>query len=194
MNNLEIVNNLKEGKIGIVPTDTVYGIIADAFNEKAVDRVFKAKKRNYTKPFLILVSNKEMLQNVVKQIRENEIEIMNRFWPGPLTILFEKNENISDLVTSGSNYVAVRLPNNKFICDIIDKLGNPIVAPSANISSKPSAHKIEELEVELRKKVDFIVDGGTLNGCESTLIKIEENSIEVLREGAIKKEKLKNSK
>lgn len=186
MEESKIVEYLKKGRIVILPTDTVYGIVADAFNLDAVDKVFKAKNRSYEKPFLILISNMDMLKKVVKKINPKEQELIKKYWPGPLTILFEKSENISDLVTSGSKYVAVRFPKNEFLCNIINNLGNPIVAPSANISGKPSAHKIADLEEKFKDKADLIYDGGELFGTESTLVKVENNNIMVIRKGKIR--------
>lgn len=186
----KIVQKLKNGEIIIVPTDTVYGIIADVYNDKAVERVFKVKNRIHSKPFLILVSNMEMLKEVTKEIQNTELEIMNRFWPGPLTILLRKTHKISDLVTASSDYVAVRMPDNKLLVDIIEKLGRPVIAPSANISGSPSAHCIEQIGEKLKQDVDLIIDRGNLKSCESTIVKVENSKIKILREGMIKKEQL----
>lgn len=186
----EIVRRLKNGEIIITPTDTVYGIIADAYNEKAVEKVFEAKNRLHSKPFLILISNMKMLREVTKEINNTEIDIVNKFWPGPLTILFKKTDKISDLVTANSSYVAVRMPNNKLLIDIIEKLGRPVIAPSANISGSASAHCIEQIEEKLKQNVNLIIDKGNLKSCESTLIKVEDAKIKILREGMIKKEQL----
>lgn len=196
-----IVERLEKGEIIITPTDTVYGIIADAYNQEAINKIFIAKERSYEKPFLVLISNIEMLDDIVLGVDEFTKQIINKFWPGPLTILFEKKDKISDLVTANSKYVAVRFPNNKNLNDIVEKLKRPVVAPSANISGKPSAHSYEDLEESLKNKVDYIIDDGVLKGCESTLIQVKNDEVIVLREGAVSKkeivefiDKIKNKK
>lgn len=188
----EIVKKLENGDIIITPTDTVYGIIADAFNQDAVNKIFIAKARSYEKPFLVLISDINMLDDIVVGISDFVKSIMKQFWPGPLTILFEKKDLISDLVTANSKNVAVRFPKNKDLNEIVDKLGRPVVAPSANISGKPSAHCYEDLEDDLKSKVDYIIDGGILKGCESTLIQVKDDEVFVLREGAISKAEIED--
>lgn len=170
-----------------MPTDTTYGIICDATNIEAVKKVYEAKNRDFSKPLILLVSDILMLKDYVKGIDSLTQEIINNYWPGPLSILFLKNAKISDLVTAQSPYVAIRIPKSKYLMELIQKIGKPIVATSANISGSNVILNINEIAENLKKKVDFIVDGGTIKSEASTLIKIENNQIFILREGEIAK-------
>ncbi len=184
----EAVEVIKMGGIVIAPTDTVYGIIADALNEKAVEKIYEIKKRKKTNPLSILVSNKDMLKKVVKKVSFEEEKIIDKFFPGAITLIFEKNEQIPDIVTSGLDTVGIRMPNDKFLLKAIELLGSPIVATSLNLAGEESKTNLDNISQEILNNVDYVIDNGnTKIGVASTVAKIDGKKIEILREGTITK-------
>lgn len=184
----EATEVIKMGGIIIAPTDTVYGIIADALNEKAVEKIYEIKKRKKTNPLSILVSNKDMLKKVVKKVSFEEEKIIDKFFPGAITLIFEKNEQIPDIVTSGLDTVGIRMPNDKFLLKAIELLGSPIVATSLNLAGEESKTNLDNISQEILNNVDYVIDNGnTKIGVASTVAKIDGKKIEILREGTITK-------
>lgn len=184
--NFELLCNLiNNGELAIVPTDTVYGIIADATNEEAIKKVYMAKRRSFSKPLIIMVSSIEMLKKYVKNISDVEKKLIEKYWPGRLTILFKRNNKISDLLTNSGDYIGIRLPDNKELCKLMNMLNKPLVSTSANISDNMTITEISMLEDELKKSISYIVDGGILDDLPSTLIKVEDEKIIFLREGEL---------
>ncbi len=181
----KLIRLINEGKLIIMPTDTIYGIIGDATKEEVIEKVYEVKERNHNKPLLILVSNMEMLKELTLEIPELTKKIINKFWPGPLTILFKKSNKVSNKLTANSPYIAIRMPNDKRLLNIMDKIGKPLISTSANISSHDAIMNPNQLEKRMREKIDYIVEEGTIENEASTLIKIENNHIEILREGAL---------
>ncbi len=182
---------IKKGNLVLFPTETVYGIGADGLNNKAVDKIFIAKGRQSDNPLILHIANENMLQLIAKNINELERKLMNAFWPGPFTIVLPKQNIVPDNVTAGLNTVAVRMPSNKIIRDLIIASDTPIAAPSANLSGKPSGTCLEDIYEEFKDKVDYIIDGGKCKiGLESTVVKVENNQIIILRPGKITKEQL----
>ncbi len=179
----KIIQNLKDGNLVIIPTDTVYGISCDALNREAVEKVFIAKKRE-NKPLLILVSSVDMLKDYVSEINDLEKKLLDRFSPGMLTILFKKNNNIFDEITCGSEYIGIRIPDNTLLLDVINELGNPIVSTSANISGEVITN-VNMINDELKKHISYIYDDGEKTNISSTLVKVENNKIKILREGVL---------
>ena len=182
-----IIKTLKDGKLVIMPTDTIYGIIGDATNEDVINKVYKVKERPHDKPLLILVSNFSMLYELVTEIPKETEKIINKFWPGPLTILFKKSSKVSDALTANSALVAIRMPNDKRLLNIMNHLNRPLISTSANISSHDAITNPNQLEEKMKEKIDLIVDEGTVNNEASTLITIVNGKIEILREGSITK-------
>ena len=180
----KIIQNLKDGNLVIIPTDTVYGISCDALNREAVEKVFIAKKRE-NKPLLILVSSIDMLKDYVSEINDLEKKLLDRFSPGMLTILFKKNNNIFDEITCGSEYIGIRIPDNTLLLDVINELGNPIVSTSANISGEEVITNVNMINDELKKHISYIYDDGEKTNISSTLVKVENNKIKILREGVL---------
>ena len=181
----EIVKILKNGGLVITPTDTVYGIMADATNNDAVKKVYEAKKRSFDKPLIVLVDSIEMLSDYVLEIDDKTKEIIDKYWPGPLTILFKKNDKLSKYV-SNNEYVGIRRPDNKIIQDILKEFKKPVVSTSANISNHEVVSDVSKIPDELLESIDFVLDGGEINNESSTIIKIEDEKIIILREGSIK--------
>lgn len=186
------IKMLKEGKILVVPTDTVYGICSDATNEKAVDKIFRIKNRNKNNPLNILVSSVDMAKKYTKNFNKIAETLANKFWPGALTMVFEKNDLIPKIVTANKETIGVRIPDNEVTLNIINELNLPIACPSANISGRPSGTVVEDIKSDFKDNVDIYIDCGPSKiGIESTIVKINENSVEILRQGKITKEEIK---
>lgn len=178
----------KNGGIGIFPTDTVYGIGCNALDIKALEKLYKLKERDFNKPINILVSNPNMINTFVKNINHIERKLIENFWPGALTIIFNKSEIVPKLLTAGLDTIGIRMPNNKIVIELIDKLKEPIAASSANISGKIPATNINNiLKDTFNNKIDFIIDNGETYNIPSTIVRVENNEIRILREGSITK-------
>lgn len=191
----EIANAIKEGKLIIFPTDTVYGIGTNAYNEEACKKIYEIKGRPSCKPLIILISDTSMIEGLVENISPKEQKIIEKFWPGPLTIKFKKRKGIlPDIISAGDEYVRIRLIKNGLIYKIIEKAEVPVVAPSANISGHPTGIKIDNIIKELGGKVDYILDCGDYKSDEpSTIVQVEDEKVVVIREGKIKREELELS-
>ena len=180
----KLVNVINDGKIAVIPTDTVYGIIGDATNVDVIHKVYEVKKRDYSKPLILMVSSIEMLERYVDNINELEKKLINKYWPGKLTILFRKNNNVSDLITSGSEFVGIRYPDNKDLVELIARLDKPLISTSCNISNKNVITSIDMLDDKIKNSVDYICDGGNLSDISSTVLKANDK-IEIIREGEL---------
>jgi len=183
---------IRKGKLVVFPTETVYGLGADATNERALEKIYKAKGRPSDNPIIVHVANLRQLKLLAQNPSFLEQKLIKRFWPGPLTIIFKKKKNISKVVSGGLPTIAVRMPAHSFTRDLILHSGVPIAAPSANISGRPSGTLGRHLLEDLSGRVDLIVDAGPSGiGLESTVIKIEKDKILILRPGAVTREMLK---
>ena len=176
---------IRKGGLVVFPTETVYGLGADAYSRDACLKIFRAKDRPPDNPLIVHISDIGMLNEVAKNVSREMLGKLEKVWPGPVTILLPKSERIPDTVTGGSSLVAVRMPDNVLSLELIRKAGVPIAAPSANISTRPSItdskHAIEELD----DRVDFIFDcGPTVQGIESTIIDVSGGKCTLLRAGA----------
>lgn len=182
----EAAQSIKDGKLVIFPTETVYGIGADALNSKAVDDIFIAKGRANDNPLIVHISNFNMLNDLTKDINETEQKLIDAFMPGPFTLILKKKDIIPNNVSANLNTVGIRMPSNKIAHDLIEKANIPIAAPSANISTRPSGTNIDDIKDEFNNKVDIIIDGGNTDiGLESTVVKVINNIPTILRPGKI---------
>lgn len=184
---LKVVCNLiKNGELVIFPTETVYGIGANALDEKAVGKIFIAKGRPSDNPLIVHLSDKSKIEEVAQNITEVERKLIDAFMPGPFTIILERRSIVPDIVTAGLDTVAVRVPSNIIARGILTYSGVPVAAPSANISGKPSGTNIEDIRRELEGKVSAIIDGGeTEIGLESTVVKVIHEVPIILRPGKV---------
>lgn len=189
---LKVVCNLiKNGELVIFPTETVYGIGANALDENAVGKIFAAKGRPSDNPIIVHLADKRKIEDIAQNITEVEQKLIDNFMPGPFTLILEKKDVIPDIVTAGQNTVAIRIPDNIIARGIITYAGVPVAAPSANISGKPSGTNIKDIRKELEGKVSAIVDGGpTRIGLESTVVKVIDEIPIILRPGAITPEEI----
>ena len=182
----EAAMSIKEGNIVLFPTETVYGIGANALDEKAVNKIFEAKGRASDNPLIVHICNLEMLNSLVQEVGKIEKKLINNFWPGPLTIIFNRKECIPNNVTAELETVGIRMPSNEIARRLIELSNLPIAAPSANVSGKPSGTKIEDIIDELDGKVDYILDSGMVDiGVESTVVRVVNNKVHILRPGKI---------
>lgn len=180
---------IRNGGIVLFPTETVYGIGANALNDEAVKKIFVAKGRAQDNPLILHISDMGMLDQMAENITELEYKLMDTFWPGPFTIILNKKRNTANVATCFGDTVGVRMPSNKIAHDLIKKSGLPIAAPSANISGKPSGTRLEDIKEELQNKVDYIIDGGECDiGLESTVVRVIDGEVRILRPGRITKE------
>ena len=180
---MDLANVIKDGGVVLIPTDTIYGISCDATNIEAVKKVFDIKERNYNNPLLILVSSYDMLYEYVDNISDLEKELLDMFWPGRLTVLLKKNDKIDDLVTAGSEYVGIRMPNDKYLIDLINEVGNPLVSTSANKSGEKPVVNPNVLDEQLLSKFDYIDNKGDLGVNSSTIVQVEGKYVKILRDG-----------
>lgn len=185
----EAAKAIKQGKLVLFPTETVYGIGADGLNKEAVKKIYQAKGRASDNPLILHITSIEMLKKLVEEINDIERNLIQKFWPGPLTIIFNKKPIVPDIITANLPTVAIRMPSNEIARKLIEYSETPIAAPSANISGKPSGTVIEDIKEELDGKVSYMIDGGKVDiGLESTVIRVIDNKIHILRPGKITKE------
>jgi len=182
---------LREGGVVAFPTETVYGLGADALNKEAVKKIFEAKGRPQDNPLIIHVADDE-LTDYVRSIPLKAKELMDRFWPGPLTIILQKTDLVPAETSAGLDTVGIRMPSNEVARMLIKALGHPIAAPSANISGKPSPTNFERCVEDLDGRVDMIIgDGSSIVGLESTIVDYSVHPPRLLRPGYITYEDLK---
>ena len=181
----KVVDIIDNGGLVIMPTDTIYGIVGDATNEKTIKRVFELKKRDGSKAMLMLVSDIDMLKEYVDDISEEETKLIEEFWPGPLTIIFKK-KNVSDLLTGGLGTVGIRCPNDERLLSIIKELNRPILSTSVNVSGGLQATSIDVIDESIINNVDYVIDDGECNKVASTIVIVKNKNVKVLREGEIK--------
>ena len=182
----EIVNVLDNDGLIIFPTDTVYGIACNSYSDKAIKRLYKAKKRDFNKPISVLTDSISKIDLMVDNINEKEKELMNKYFPGNLTIIFNKKEHVSDLLTSNSPTIGVRIPNNKVALKILSSYPYPLATTSANISGEDNGTEINDFIDEFKDTVDIIIDGGKTTDIPSTIVRVENSEIKVLRDGSLK--------
>ena len=184
---------LKEGKTVIFPTETVYGLGANALDEDAVKKIYEAKGRPSDNPLIVHIYNKEDINKLADNISEKAIKVMDAFWPGPITIVLNKKDIVPKTTSGGLNTVAIRMPAHKIAQALIKESGIPIAAPSANISGRPSPTKGAHVKDEMQGRVSGIILGDDCNyGLESTVLDMTEDTPMILRPGSITKEDLEN--
>ncbi|MBI5180768.1 MAG: threonylcarbamoyl-AMP synthase [Nitrospirae bacterium] len=177
---------LKKGGVVAFPTDTFYGLGADAANDEAIKRIYAVKERDYDKPILILIDNKDRVSKYVKDIPQIAKKLIDKFWPGPLTIIFYASSAVSQSLLGRGNKIGIRIPNNPLTLLFLKIAGCPVTATSANLSGKPSPLNPKKVNENLGKKIDIILDAGRTAGIkESTVIDITERPPICIREGMI---------
>jgi L-threonylcarbamoyladenylate synthase len=187
----EVTDVIKNGELIVYPSETVYGIGADIFNEAAMKKVFLAKHRPFDMPLSVGVADKKMASKIA-EIDENAAKLIDTFMPGPLTIIVRKKKCVPDIVTSNSQKVGIRIPDHPAAVQIMRKVG-PIVATSANLHSKPDAVKMEEAKRDLGSAISaYVNDGPCPLGKPSTIVWMMDGEIEIIRQGAITKKQIED--
>lgn len=183
----EVVDIIKRDGIVVFPTETVYGIGGNALSENVIKNIYNIKKRPQEKALNILVKNKEEIKKYAYISNELEEEIIDKFMPGPITIILKKRKSqIPDLLTGNNDTIGIRIPDNDIVKKILEKCNLPIAAPSANISGKPSSIRLEDIKSDFDGKVDAFIDGGKCKqNISSTIVKVIDGNIKILREGII---------
>jgi len=183
---------LQNGGIVAIPTETVYGLAASAFDGNAIKKVFEAKGRPQDNPLIVHISDMGMLKDIVTNIPDTALICAEKFWPGPLTMVLDSNGKVAPEVSAGLSTVAVRMPSHQTAKLIIEKSGLPLAAPSANRSGSPSPTIAAHVENDLNGKIDAIVFGDECTvGVESTVISFCTNPPRLLRPGAVTAEQLR---
>lgn len=184
---------LKSGEIAALPTETVYGLAADATNEKAVEKIFSAKGRPQDNPLIVHIADLSQLFEITKEVPDTALKLAEKFWPGPLTMIFKKNDKIPDVTSGGLDTVAVRMPSHPTIREIINKGHLFIAAPSANLSGKPSCTNAKDVFEDFNGKIPLIIDGGDCNiGLESTVLSLVTDLPTLFRPGFVTVEQIES--
>jgi L-threonylcarbamoyladenylate synthase len=183
---------IRKGNLVAFPTETVYGLGADALNKKAVAKIFQAKGRPFNDPLIAHIADIKELYRLSRQVPPVALKLAKAFWPGPLTLVLKKSELVSGIVTAGLDTVAVRMPADNITLRLIREAKTPIAAPSANLFGRTSPTTAQHVADDLDGKIEMIIDGGkTKVGVESTVLDVTTRPVQVLRAGGISVEKLK---
>ena len=184
-------NLLKNGEVVGIPTETVYGLAANAFDEDAVRKIFVAKGRPSDNPLIVHIAKLEDLEPLVQEIPEKVKVMADAFWPAPLTMIMKKSDRISNVVSGNLDTVAVRMPENEYARAIIESCGVPLAAPSANLSGSPSPTNAKYVYDDMNGRIPLIIDGGSCEiGVESTVISFAEDPPRLLRPGGVTLEEM----
>jgi len=186
------VDELKNSGIIAYPTETFYGLGTKFDMEDSLKRLYDIKQRPKEKPMPLIIGNKELLSFVAASVNRIALSLIDRFWPGPLTLILPAKENLSDYITAGTGKVAVRIPGESFALSLAKTANFPIIATSANLSGMPPAQDTEAVIRYFGDKIDLIFDGGsTTGGLPSTIVEVTGDEITILREGAISTESIR---
>jgi len=187
----EAARKILEGKLVVFPTETVYGLGALSDNDEAVKKIFTVKGRPSHNPLILHIAENEQLEALVRRVSPAAQQLIDRFWPGPLTICFQKTDRVSDLVSAGLSTVCIRRPDHPIAHEFLSAVGKPVAAPSANISGKPSTTTYDDARAQLESKDVLFLEGGkTPLGLESTIVDCSGDKVKLLRPGSISRYEL----
>lgn len=182
----QIVELLKKGKIGVMPTDTIYGIVGSALNPKAVEEIYTLRKRDSSKPLIVLISSLNDLKKFDIKLTQEQKSFLQKIWPNPISVILPCAPEKFAYLHRGKKSLAFRVPKNEMLLKILREVG-PLVAPSANLEKEKPAETIEQARKYFGKKISFYVDGGKLKSKPSTIIRLYEDGTQiVLREGSFR--------
>jgi L-threonylcarbamoyladenylate synthase len=189
----EAVATLRAGDVVVFPTETVYGLGADVFNPYAVAKIFEIKRRPRFDPLIVHISARDSMYDIAEHVPSLAMRLVDRFWPGPLTIILRKKEKIPGIVTAGLSTVGIRMPSHPVALKLIEVFGGPIAAPSANPFGYLSPTRVKHVMKSFKDRVPLVLDGGnSLFGIESTIVSIDDDRITIHRHGAIPAEEIRN--
>lgn len=179
----KLVDLIKSGGVAVIPTDTIYGIVGSALNPHTVEKIYKLRKRNLDKPFIILISSLDDLKKFEVKLTEKQQDFLTSHWPNPLSVVLPVNNKKFNYLHRGINALAFRFPKDERLVEVLKNTG-PLVVPSANLEGEKPSETIKKAQGFFGKKVAFYVDGGRINSSPSTLVKLEEDgSVKILRKG-----------
>ena len=186
-------NLIRNGEVVAFPTETVYGLGANALDPSSISKIYEIKGRPIDNPLIVHIADMKAFMSLVSEIPSGASRIINKFWPGPLTLVLKKSKILPKFTTGGLDTVAIRMPKSKVALKLIKESGLPIAAPSANISGKPSPTKASHVKDDLNGKIKLILDGGSTDiGIESTVIDMTHRIPVILRPGGISKESIED--
>ena len=191
---IEVIQSvLNSGGVIAFPTDTFYGLGADPFNTEAISKTFQIKQRPADKPLLVLIHTLGQLEALTQEVTHNARQLSDHFWPGPLTLLFKADEGLPDVLTAGTGTIGIRLPGHSFTRRLLETLGRPLTAPSANPSGEKELSTAAEVQQVLGAQLDLIIDGGpTPGGKPSTVLDTTTKPPTLIREGALTRSDLES--
>lgn len=182
----QAADKIKTGAIVVFPTTDLYGLGVDAFNSKAIAKVFQIKKRPLDKPLLVLIPNLDYLSQIVIDITETASKLISKFWPGGLTLIFKAHHNVPKILTAGSNKIGVRLPVHPVAAKLVRAVGGPVTATSANLAGTPGCSSIDQIDAGILDQVDLLINHGSLRGGRgSTVVDVSGREIKIIRPGRI---------
>lgn len=186
-----VASHILEGEVIAYPTETIYGLGADVFNKKAVKTIFDFKSRDYGLPISILVSSQRMLDEIAIHVSEQAKALMRRFWPGPLTILFEVKESFPETLVTNTGKIGVRISSHPIASALVNRVGRPITTTSANLSGFPPSLNVKHIQKYFGDRLPCIVDGGECAPSRgSTVVDVTEETMRIIRDGLIPAEEV----
>ena len=190
----EAVRIIRNGGVVVFPTRSLYGLGADAFNAKAVSRIFHIKQRPVNKPILVLIKDKDELERLAALVPPAATAIMERFWPGRVSIVFQAKEGLAANLTAGTNKIGIRLPGHNIAYKLVKAADGPITGTSANLSGNAGCFQINDLDEKIVDSVDLILDAGPLKGgIGSTVVDVTGETPLILRQGELSKKDIFNA-
>jgi L-threonylcarbamoyladenylate synthase len=183
--NQKIVSLIKSGKVGVIPTDTIYGLVGLALNQNSIQRMYKIKGRDKSKPFIILISDISELEKFGVILSVDHQKFLQKYWPGKLSAIIPFSKQNMEYLSRGFNTLSFRLPDDESLVKLLRQTG-PLAAPSANPEGKPPATNATEILEYFDGKIDFIVDVGTITDSASTLVDLSGTKPKILRQGDVK--------
>ncbi|HAO99299.1 MAG TPA: threonylcarbamoyl-AMP synthase [Fibrobacteres bacterium] len=185
---------LRNGELVAMPTETVYGLAGDALNPKALAKIFEVKQRPFFDPLIVHIADRNDVEKLCREIPKEAHTLMDRFWPGPLTLVLPKQNTVPDLATSGLDTVAIRMPSHPVARELLKEAGIPLAAPSANPFGRLSPTRAEHVAADFDSGIAIILDGGPCEvGVESTVVGWEEGKLRILRAGGIAMEAIEEA-
>ena len=184
---------LRRGGLLGIPTETVYGLGADATNDQAINRIFEIKGRNFHNPVSVIIGHAQDINPLVRNITDSARKLMDVFWPGPLTIIFEASDRVSPLLTANTGKIGIRLSGNDIARGIAEKTGKPLTATSANLSGSPECEDADQVIEQIGNQIEAIVDSGkTESRIGSTILDASCEPVQIIRPGVIAREIVQN--
>jgi L-threonylcarbamoyladenylate synthase len=190
----EAADAIRKGGVAVFPTQGLYGLAADAFNESAVARIFSIKRRPPEKPILVLIEDRKRLGSLVQKIPSSAALLAEAFWPGKITILFPAKPEIAKSLTAGSGKIGIRVPSHPVAAALVAAVGRAITGTSANLSGQGGCSRISDLPAAIGKEVDLILNAGTLKaGIGSTVVDATGEAVRLIREGSLPREEIREA-